>query len=354
MKNLQRTMLLYGVLIVLLCVMAMADHEETDVSYAVTGGNIWFDTATGTITDCDDDVTEAIIPDSINGVVVKEIGTKAFQYHYSLKKITLPETITRIHYQAFNGCYNLGSVIIPGNIKHIAEEIFARSSVSRATFLDGILTIPGYTFYDCKNLGSVIIPVSVKEIAAYAFSGCSDLTDVYFGGTHEQWQSISIDYGNDVLNNVTIHYESAGPENPGTTQPPSLTLSIPSFGVSIPLTVKGTGTSNVNFVTAFYNQNLRFIGLESIQQSVYPGLQSIFVPINQWTFVPTLKAFALDDDFKPLSSSAEQNFEINENLPDKYIDILSESDSDKRAELVSTLTEQEAKDFINRFAEWLH
>ena len=36
--------------------------SDTIVAYPVTGGNIYFDTATGTITDCDASVTEAVIP----------------------------------------------------------------------------------------------------------------------------------------------------------------------------------------------------------------------------------------------------------------------------------------------------
>ena len=140
MKNLQRTMLLYGVLIVLLCVMAMADHEETDVSYAVTGGNIWFDTATGTITDCDDDVTEVIIPDSINGITIQEIGIGAFSNCYKLRRVELPDTLVRIRFNAFMDCYSLEAITIPKSVKSIAEQAFNYSGIIRATLSDGSIT----------------------------------------------------------------------------------------------------------------------------------------------------------------------------------------------------------------------
>ena len=45
-----------------------AAAQSGRVTYAVIGGNIYFDPSTGTITDCDSSVTEAIIPSSINGV----------------------------------------------------------------------------------------------------------------------------------------------------------------------------------------------------------------------------------------------------------------------------------------------
>ena len=44
---------------------ALADKSSTDIAYPVTDGNIYFDQATGTITDCDSSVTEAVIPEDI-------------------------------------------------------------------------------------------------------------------------------------------------------------------------------------------------------------------------------------------------------------------------------------------------
>ncbi len=44
--------------------------NATDIPYAVEGGNIYFDTATGTVTDADKTVTFVNIPEKINGVDV--------------------------------------------------------------------------------------------------------------------------------------------------------------------------------------------------------------------------------------------------------------------------------------------
>ena len=48
------------------------------VNYAVTYGNIQFDTETGTIIGADGSVTEANIPDKIEGVEIISIADKAF------------------------------------------------------------------------------------------------------------------------------------------------------------------------------------------------------------------------------------------------------------------------------------
>lgn len=38
---------------------------------------------------------------------------------------------------------------------------------------------------------SAAIPDSVTEIGKYAFEGCFNLKDIYYGGTYEQWNKIS-------------------------------------------------------------------------------------------------------------------------------------------------------------------
>lgn len=345
-------LVLCGLLAAILTVTAWAEHADTDIPYAVTGGNIWFDASAGSVTDCDHNVTAAIIPQTIEGATVKEIGSKAFQDCSMLKQIQLPDTITRIRHNAFCYCDNLNSVTIPGSVTHMAEGVFQYSDIRHANFAEGIRKISGYTFYDCKGLQSVFLPVSVTTISGYAFYGCSDLTDIYYAGTQELWRSIEInESGNEPLSAATVHYGSVGPEDPGTTPPPEVSLSVPSFGAKLPLSITGNGTRTVNFVAVFYDANRRFIGAEFLRTDIYPGLQSVFVPVSRIS-VPALSAFALDENYRPLATS-EQNEISGSEFPDKYAAILSEANSDSRNALIDALTEQEAKDFVRRFAGWM-
>lgn len=64
------------------------------ISYAVEGGNIYFDKSTGFITGADKSITAANIPSEIDGVAVKGIGTWAFYEDHNLTSVTLPESIT--------------------------------------------------------------------------------------------------------------------------------------------------------------------------------------------------------------------------------------------------------------------
>lgn len=62
--------------------------------------------------------------------------------------------------------------------------------------------------YACYGRGykAVIIPNTVKTIGENAFLNCPELTDVYFTGSEDEWNAITVNAGNDVLANATKTY----------------------------------------------------------------------------------------------------------------------------------------------------
>ena len=124
------------------------------------------------------------IPSTYRGKPVTSIGSLAFMNCTSLTSIVIPDSVTRICYQAFDGCSGLTSVVIP----------------------DSVTTIEGRAFQNCTSLTSITIPDSVTSIGVGAFQDCDSLTDVYYTGTEEQWNAIEIDYNNNELSDVTIHF----------------------------------------------------------------------------------------------------------------------------------------------------
>ena len=117
-----------SMLLVLLMVMslapmsALADKSDTDIAYAVEGGNIYFDKATGTITDCDYMVTDAIIPAEIEGVAVTSIGDYSFYGCDSLTSVTIPASVTSIGNFAFRYCTSVPSIDVPDSVTSIGYE----------------------------------------------------------------------------------------------------------------------------------------------------------------------------------------------------------------------------------------
>ena len=52
-----------------------------------------------------------------------------------------------------------------------------------------------------------------------SFDGCTSLTTVYYGGTKEQWDAITIGSGNEPLHNANIIFAKESPENPDDPTP---------------------------------------------------------------------------------------------------------------------------------------
>ena len=126
--------------------------------------------------------------------IVKGIGRHAFEWCRNLSSITIPESITYIDKDAFNGCSSLNSVQIDDitawcNIKFDSHPFSYNSTSDNHLFMNGeeitelilpnsLTNIKAYTFYRCSNLISVTIPESVTNISEYAFAGCWSLTSV--------------------------------------------------------------------------------------------------------------------------------------------------------------------------------
>ena len=62
-------------------------------------------------------------------------------------------------------------------------------------------------FYGCKTLKRISIPAAVTAIGDDAFYNTA-LSDVYYGGTEEQWSAITIGSSNQRLTNAARHYNS--------------------------------------------------------------------------------------------------------------------------------------------------
>ena len=68
----------------------------------------------------------------------------------------------------------------------------------------------GFRAFDrCSGVTSVAIPATVTAVDDYAFSGCTGLTDVWFGGTEADWNAVAIESHNEPLLNAAVHF--AGP-----------------------------------------------------------------------------------------------------------------------------------------------
>ena len=77
---------------------------------------------------------------------------------------------------------------------------------------ENLSMINEFMFSNCTELEKVTIPASVTMIGIGAFGMCEKLTDIYYGGTQQQWAEMYIGADNEYLINANIHFAQSEPE----------------------------------------------------------------------------------------------------------------------------------------------
>ena len=126
-------------------------------------------------------LTSVVIPDSVT-----VIGDEAFEGCRNLEDVTIGSGVTYMGDRAFNNCSKLKSVVIPDRVKAIGDEAFAYcEDLENATIGSGVTSIGEFAFGGCRNLESIVIPDSVESIGSQAFYNCRlRSVTIGFGVTH--------------------------------------------------------------------------------------------------------------------------------------------------------------------------
>ena len=158
--------------------------------------------------DCES-LTSVTIPNSVTSI---DYG--AFQYCSNLTNITIPDSVTSIGNSAFFGCTSLTSITIPSSVTSIGDCTFDHcESLTSVTIPNSVTSIAFMAFNNCTSLKSATIPRSVTDIGYCAFDGCENLSDVYYKGSEDDWNAITIGSGNEKLAGATIHYNSSSQDD---------------------------------------------------------------------------------------------------------------------------------------------
>ncbi len=128
---------------------------------------------------------------------VYTIGASAFDKCDSLKEIRVDTDNTHYSSDATGALYDKNKTLllkVPGS-----------APFGHYVIADSVTTVGASAFSDCSDMTAVTIPAGVTAIKENAFSGCKALTDVYYIGTVEQWQQITISQGNAPLSDGDLH-----------------------------------------------------------------------------------------------------------------------------------------------------
>ena len=163
---------------------------------------------------------------------LSSIPMQAFMRCYTLETVTIPDSVKSLGWGAFQDCRKLKTAVLGNGVKTIEEKAFQDcSNLQTVTAGNGLQSIGKEAFMHCEKLHTVTVGNSLQSIGDSAFNNCASLTeitlpgslsvlmrdlftnkltDVYFGGTEEQWAALissTVPYGNnEELKNANIHY----------------------------------------------------------------------------------------------------------------------------------------------------
>ncbi len=140
-----------------------------------------FNAETNTITKFIGQDTDIIIPQTINGVVVKKISKSAFSKNNNIQSVVFNEGLEEIGEGAFASCKNLRVVSFPATLKQIQNMAFVGTSIENLNLNEGLEYIGDRAFFNSKKVLQVNIPNSLKSIGNYAFGNTNISGDFNLG-----------------------------------------------------------------------------------------------------------------------------------------------------------------------------
>ena len=124
-------------------------------------------------------LTHIYLPQSISS-----IGSSAFSGCKALVNIEIPEKVTVIESSTFYNCQKLTSIKLSGAITSIGSSAFSScSELINIVIPETVTAIGNSAFYYCKSLERIELPPNLTKINETVFSNCSALKDVTIPGS---------------------------------------------------------------------------------------------------------------------------------------------------------------------------
>lgn len=119
---------------------------------------------------------------------VTRIGDKAFYKCTSLTEITLPIGLRKIGLETFKGCGKIETLVLPNNLEEIGNSAFSgctalKSVITKGGFIQSGTDAVGmgqYAFEGCTSLKTVYIPAAIRTLDHDVFESCGALREIYF------------------------------------------------------------------------------------------------------------------------------------------------------------------------------
>ena len=142
-------------------------------------------------------LTEITIPEKVTS-----IPSYCFYQCYSLQTVNLPDGVTSMADRAFGDCTSLETIRLPKKLRSLTNTAFDGCKALKYLHLPDALTTVNLSLGKNTSLKRIYIPASVTTVGNSIFTNSVALTDIYFGGTEEAWETMAVD-----TQGILVHYE---------------------------------------------------------------------------------------------------------------------------------------------------
>lgn len=116
----------------------------------------------------------------IIGSNVETLPDKLCKQSASLVSVSIPNSVTSIGNNTFEGCTNLKSIVIPSSVTSIGAYAFAGTGLKEVFIPKSITNMGDGILKDCKNLKKVTIKAVIDgSLGRSTFDGCNQIGEVY-------------------------------------------------------------------------------------------------------------------------------------------------------------------------------
>ncbi len=136
-----------------------------------------------TLLSCRSGAASITVPSQVKGYKVTGMQSQAFYGCTNLTSVVLPETFASIPVEGFYKCTSLKSISIPGSVQTIGENAFyGCTSLTSVSIPASVKSVGSKAFNGCTALTSLNVASASTSLGSYAFSGCTNLSDVSIPG----------------------------------------------------------------------------------------------------------------------------------------------------------------------------
>ncbi|MBR5366104.1 MAG: leucine-rich repeat domain-containing protein [Clostridia bacterium] len=172
-----------------------------------------------------------VVPDMVDGVIVRELDRNFFLNCSSLAVVTISDCVEVLGEQAFYNCESLHTVHFGANTREIGPRCFINcpaleeieipdqierlglrafnkcTGLKKVVLGRGIREIGAYTFSYCTALERITILSPLASVGEYAFSDCDALSAIYCRFPADEWTEPVVGEGNEIFLAAEKHFE---------------------------------------------------------------------------------------------------------------------------------------------------